>query len=167
MSLTKILESQARSFAASPTKQTDENLFAVSTIANKPIEQPSEPIAFSENACQKCGSIEEWLPRFQNDIWQCVGCNPPLHRALIAQTRERACFGDDRVVFDPVTICVEKQVCKCGGRWLDLTMNGYRCGCCNASISMSADQIFWSSDDFSSLNGGELTAIGNERVFSK
>lgn len=164
MSLLDILKANVRSVENSSS--SDQVLFPVATIENKLNLQPTEPEVFSENACPKCGSNLEWLPRLANDAWKCFGCLPPLHCALVAETRERACYKDDRVIFDPITVCVEKQVCKCGGRWLDITMNGYRCGVCNAVISMSADQIFWSSVDYASLHGG-ADSTRNERVFTK
>ena len=164
MSLLDILESVDKSIAIS--SPPPKNSFVVLQIENKPSEKPESVAVHPENACPKCGSTQEWLPRLANDDWKCAGCSPPLHRALVAETRERRVFGDDRVFFDPVTVCVEKQVCRCGSRWLDLTMNGYRCGCCNGPISMNSDQIFWGSDDFSSLNGG-LELSQNERIFSK
>ena len=160
-SIATLSESHSPSVAIQP-----ENSFADSTIENKQDSKTVESSVFFESACPVCGGTLEWLSRFDKGVWKCSGCSPALHASMIAETRERACYVDFRPVFDPITICAGKQVCKCGGRWLDMTMNGYRCGCCSAPISMSADQIFWSFEDFSSLNGG-VKSVGNERVFAK
>lgn len=96
--------------------------------------------------CPGCGGISQWLPRFEIDAWRCIKCFPPLHAALISETRENIVFDDCMVVFDVMTVCIEKQICHCGSRWLDFTMAGYRCGVCGSFLNQSADELFWISD---------------------
>ena len=46
--------------------------------------------------------------------------------------------------FKRITVCIEKQICdECGGRWLDITKHGYRCGICNSEVTLTPDEIFW------------------------
>ncbi len=46
-----------------------------------------------------------------------------------------------------ITVCIGKPICdECGGRWLDITSQGYRCTICNSETTLTPDEIFWAVD---------------------
>jgi hypothetical protein len=45
---------------------------------------------------------------------------------------------------ETITVCIGKPICdECGGRWLDITSQGYRCTICNSETTLTPDEIFW------------------------